>query len=476
MSKFNIEALARALFQEAGDALFLFDPDTDQLLDVNPTAERLTGFASQELLQMPATYLFRTGVQGELRRLRHAAQKTLVFHSQEGFLLRNREDGVWVPVNLTVSRLHVQPKTLGLITARDVREQHETHAKLKAMETELRRVLASVSDCLWSAAIDGAGRWGYRYLSPVVEKITGRPAEYFLAGLSGWAGIVHPQDRLRWEQAIQRLRTGQSVQEEYRVIWPDRSVRWVRDSVLVSGGRQGCSFQLDGVLTDITRRKQAEAALRTSEERLAGVVETNVNGITIIDRDGQITFANGAAESILGLPRAEITGRQFDDPTWTVTTTDGEPVPEEEWAFVRVARTGQPLQGMERAIRRPDGSWVIVSINAGPLHNAAGIITGVVASLNDITERKRAELLLQRRAGEQEALLGVSGSLCTLARSRNFTPPSRKRSRSCSGSRSSPSSCTTLQRVKSFSAAAPASRSLRVVPCAFLWAAAWPRW
>src|SRR4051812_28221835 len=113
------EGLARALFEEAGDALFLLDPDTDRLLDANAVAERLSGYARADLLDRPATYWFRFGGRGGLNRLRQAAGKTGVFHSQEGFFLRTNRDGVWVPVNLTVARLHVEPRTLALITARD---------------------------------------------------------------------------------------------------------------------------------------------------------------------------------------------------------------------------------------------------------------------------------------------------------------------------------------------------------------------
>src|SRR3954451_3816100 len=112
--------LAQALFEEAGDALFLFDPDTDLLHDVNPLAERLSGFSRDELLAMQATYLFRFTGQGGKGKLQHAATKTTVFHAQDGFLLRTREEGVWVPVNVTIPRLHIQPRTLALITARDV--------------------------------------------------------------------------------------------------------------------------------------------------------------------------------------------------------------------------------------------------------------------------------------------------------------------------------------------------------------------
>jgi len=130
------DGLAKALFEEAGDALFLFEPQADELLAINPTAERLTKFAGAELLKMPATYWFRYGGQGGKDRLRDAAGKSGVFHSQEGYYLHTRDDGVWIPVNLTISRLHVEPQTLALITARDMRAQHEA---VRAEITERRQ-------------------------------------------------------------------------------------------------------------------------------------------------------------------------------------------------------------------------------------------------------------------------------------------------------------------------------------------------
>ena len=140
-------------------------------------AERLSGFSRAELLAFQATYLFRFGAGGSggKQRLQQAAAKTTVFHAQDGFLLRTRDDGVWVPVNVTVTRLHLQPRTLALITARDMREQFEATQRLQRIEAELRRVLASVSDCLWSAEWTAEGKWIFRYLSPVVETLTGRP-------------------------------------------------------------------------------------------------------------------------------------------------------------------------------------------------------------------------------------------------------------------------------------------------------------
>src|SRR5262249_19047706 len=151
-------------------------------------------------------------------RLEDAHRHTTSFHARDGFLLRTRQDGVFVPVNLTITRLHVKPRTLGLITARDVRDQREAFLRLKKVEGEVRRVVPSVSDCLWSAKVDLAGRWHYRYFSPVSESITGRPPRFFMdepptGGALPWGSIVEPQDHPIWEQSAARMRAGQSTHE-----------------------------------------------------------------------------------------------------------------------------------------------------------------------------------------------------------------------------------------------------------------------
>ncbi|HXG12618.1 MAG TPA: response regulator [Gemmataceae bacterium] len=387
MSTFTIEGLAQALFEEAGDALFLLDPETDQLLDVNPMAERLSGFPRAVLRQMPATYLFRADGPGGRRRLRQAAGKSGIFHSQEGYFLRTRDEGTWIPVNLTITRLHVKPKTLALITARDIREQRAAHAQLKKVEAELRRVLTSVSDCLWSAEIDEAGRWTYRYFSPVVEKITGRTPEYFLAGLRRWWSIVHPEDRPRWEKALARYRAGQSGQEEYRITWPDGTVRWTRDSVLVnrpSGGGRG--LLLDGVLTDITERKSAEVALAQERNLLRNLIDNLPDFIYVKDDLGRYLLDNISHRRFLGLNREEeIHGK---------TSFDFYPheIAARYAADDRVVlRTGRPLLNREEPFVDREGNPRWYTTTKVPLRDADGKVIGLVGISRDITARKQAE-------------------------------------------------------------------------------------
>lgn len=267
MLNINPEDLAKVLFEEAGDALFLFDPNSGQLLDVNPMGQRLCGFTRDELLKMKTTQLWKAESDGSLSQLQNAYQRTGIFHGKDGFLLRTNKDGVWIPVNLTITRLHVRPRPLALITARDMREQREAYGRLKKVEAELRRVLSSVTDCLWSVKIEPDGKWVYRYVSPVVEKITGLPASHFLRGPDRWTAIVHPDDRHLVESyRTHRLKPGQALQHEYRVIQASGMTCWVRESIQVSQAADGQALLLDGVITNVTDRKLADEELKRAKE------------------------------------------------------------------------------------------------------------------------------------------------------------------------------------------------------------------
>jgi PAS domain S-box-containing protein len=416
MEASQLAGLARALFEESGDALFLFDPDTDQLLDVNPVAEHLTGCARAELLGMPATYYFRFGGKGGKERLHAAATQTGVFHSQEGYFLRTAQDGVWIAVNLTVARLHVKPKTLALITARDVRERHEAAVKLERMEAELRRVLASVSDCLWSAEIDGQGRWTYRYFSPVVEKVTGRPAGFFKAGLPQWWKVVHADDLARCQAAYTRLRSGVAIHEEYRLVWPDGAVRWVRDSVQVSrdprADGRGPALRLDGVLTDVTERKRTEQALEHERYLLHALMDHLPDNIYFKDVRSRFLRVNKAQAAWLGLADpAEAVGKSDAD---FFAAGHAGPAYEDEQ---EVMRTGRLLHKEEQE-SWPDGRETWVLTTKLPLRDPEGHVAGTFGISRDITQRKLTEQELARLLErEQEARRELESVLASLRES-----------------------------------------------------------
>ncbi len=139
--------------------------------------------------------------------------------------------------------------------------------------------------------------------------------------------------------------------------------------------------------------KHAEDTLREREELLHRIVETTADGIYVVDRDGKMTFANAALERILGATREEIARRAFNDQAWKITTVDGKPFPDELQPYAQVMRTKKPVYNVEQVVTCPNGTEVIVSINAAPLTDASGEIVGEVGTLSDITERKAVERL-----------------------------------------------------------------------------------
>ncbi|BCM90459.1 putative signaling protein [Abditibacteriota bacterium] len=160
------------------------------------------------------------------------------------------------------------------------------------------------------------------------------------------------------------------------------------DSFLRVGGE---AMKMVGVCIDISERKVAEEKLRASQERLERIVETAADAIVIAEADGQLSFANLAAETVFGLTREEICSRRFDDAAWKMTSIDGTAFPTEESPFTRVKLLGEPVYEVQYAIERADSRRLIVSVNAAPLLDGRGRFAGMVASVSDVTERRAME-------------------------------------------------------------------------------------
>jgi PAS domain S-box-containing protein len=396
---------ARALFEESGDALFLFDPETEAVLDVNPMAQRLCGFTRRELLSHPIHYLFRSEGHGGLGVLRHAYRKTGLFHSQDGFFLRHHRDGVWVPVNVTVTRLHAPPRTLGLITVRDVSERRAAQLAVQKSEAELRRLLGSVSAYLWSAEFDAAGRPLGRYYSPGVEQVTGRPAEFFLPGEERWLGVLHPDDVARVRARYEALRAGavEEDENEFRVLHPDGRVVWVHAGVKVQRAEAGRGGRLDGVVIDVTRRKAAEEAARGLEERFRAVAELVADGIALLDAAGTIVFISRAARRLLGYEPEELVGRSCFE---LAHPDDLERV---RVLFTDVvAKPGNEMVA-EFRYRHKDGSWRLIEAQASNRLDDPSI-AAVVGTFRDVTERRALEAQLVQ-AQKMEAVGQLAGGI-----------------------------------------------------------------
>jgi PAS domain S-box-containing protein len=147
---------------------------------------------------------------------------------------------------------------------------------------------------------------------------------------------------------------------------------------------------------DITARKVAEEAIRKSEDRYRSVIAAMQEGIVLMDADGTIRACNASAERILGLSADQMMGRTSLDPRWRAVHEDGTPFPGETHPVMVTLRTGQPCSNVIMGVHKPDGALTWISINSQPLLEADGVTpAGVVASFEDISDRKATEQALQ---------------------------------------------------------------------------------
>lgn len=135
------------------------------------------------------------------------------------------------------------------------------------------------------------------------------------------------------------------------------------------------------------------------------VIEITPDAIIIQDKDGLFVYANKAAERLFGIPRDQIVGRSYINPPWKATTLYGKPLSRNDHPFARVIEERKPVFNIEQAIEKPDGSRIIVSINASPYVVDSGPILGVVLTISDITKYGEAEQRLKEARDYAESII-----------------------------------------------------------------------
>ncbi|MGA2286421.1 MAG: PAS domain S-box protein [Dehalococcoidia bacterium] len=295
--------------------------------------------------------------------------------------------------------------------ARDLNEMTETlvtgSAQLEESEARFRDVLDVSRDLIYKLNLETRT---YDYVSPSSTELLGfEPAEITAMGLDEVRNRFHPEDRQRFG-SFGRDAKGDAVADrkalgiEYRWKCKDGAYRWLSDDRAFVRDSDGKLLAVVGTVRDITERKQADAALRESEERFRTLSASAPIGIFLSDARGNGVYSNENAVVLIGGTTEDGLGR-----IWTkyVHPDDREAL----MAEGANARANRRKFSMEYRILTKTGEvrWVHTTIVA--IRSAEGVVTGYVGTIEDVTDRKRAEEEMADRLRIESAIAQASNLL-----------------------------------------------------------------
>ena len=229
-----------------------------------------------------------------------------------------------------------------------------------------------------------------------------------------WLRCLHPDDRAEADRQVARaMAQGRELNIEFRVAWPDGSVRWLNDIGQMRYDSAGQPIGMYGIQLDITERKQVEAALGASEERYRLLIEHQTDLVAKVDPENRFLFVSPSYCQVFGKTEAELLGNTFMP---LVHEEDRESTAQ---AIADLVRPPHRTYIEQRALTAAGWRWFGWADSA--VLNEQGQVVAIVGVGRDITERKEAEralleikTLLEREMKtrrEQEAQLAQARKL-----------------------------------------------------------------
>jgi PAS domain S-box-containing protein len=303
-------------------------------------------------------------------------------HSVDEFYYR--KDGSRFPAEYSA---HPLPRpvnqTTFVITFQDLTEVQRDKAALCQSEDKFRRIMAGVPDVAWTS--DQHGRT--IYISPKVEAIVGySKGEICAEGATLWRERIHPEDFSRVTQAYAALfETQTAFDQEYRVRRKDGAWIWVYDRATRTSQENGV-LCANGILCDITARKQAEAELQSKTAFLEAQTNSTIDGILVVDDHSQRLLLNRRLVELFKIPPEIVANKDDRHLLDHVATLIKDPV-----SFVeRINYLNEhPAETSLDEIELTDGR--VFDRYSSPVVGRNGTYYGRIWTFRDITERKRAE-------------------------------------------------------------------------------------
>ena len=375
----------RAVVEQTADGIFLIDGATKSILEANSRFEELLGYGRGELHGMSLYELVphdREGARANVDRV--LRQKSY----QVGERSYRRKDGSLVDMEISASLIEHDDKEILCCVARDITKRKRAEDKLKESERRFRSLLRNATDLITVLEEDGT----ISYESPTVERILGYLPEERVG--KNTFDYLHPDDTMQSKATFaEALKNPGKVQPpvEFRLRHKDGSWRCMettRTNLLDDPAVRGVVANS----RDITERKEAEIALRESEERFRTAFEDAPIGVALVGLDRTHLRVNRAYCEMLGYSEEELLAKPHPE----IIHSDDR---EESADRIRgILEQGAEPYALERRYLHADGHEVWSLSNISLIQDPQGKPSHFVCLHEDVTERKELEEHLEHQA------------------------------------------------------------------------------
>lgn len=275
-----------------------------------------------------------------------------------------------------------------LSIVRDITDRKQMEEALRSSEERYRRIVETTSEGVCIIDADNKATFANNRMAQMLG--------YQLSEIIGMSvfDLIHEADRERAAANLERRRLGIEESHDLKFRHKDGSYLWALISASPIFDRSGQYVGALKMVTDITERKQAEEAVIQSRQMLQ----------LVIDNIPQFIFWKDRNSVYLGCNRnfAEVAGLASPDNIVGLTDYD-LPWRKEETEFFRecdrrVMEINSPEYHIIEPLRQADGKESWVDTNKIPLHDAGGNVVGILATYEDITERRLAQETIQYQA------------------------------------------------------------------------------
>ena len=354
-----------------------------RILYLNPAASELVG-ASDRSSVIGTSLLERVHpddrgrVVERLRRIEHTAEELEL----RGFRLLRLDGRIRYVESKGIPIVYGGAPAV-LTVARDVTAEREAREAVRVSERRYRQIVEHSVAAIYRIATDG-------------RLVEANPAFARLLGLDDISQLFTQEGAVLYRplaypaSLMSELRSRRAVtNREVRLTRRDGEPVWLLESVALMEDPGTGEEMIVGMAVDITERVRAERAMRESERRYRQLFHDSQDAVYITDRDGTIVDMNPAGLRLFGYAPKDLR---------TLNAQDAYADPEQRERFRRAVEETGSVEGFEVLLRRQDGERLYCVLTTTVRRDSTGAITGYQGIIRNITEQKKVEQQLERRA------------------------------------------------------------------------------